>query len=80
VSDAVGCAPDLIEEGLTGFTYPVGDVRQMARRLEMLSDQTRKGNKFAPALAAKLRDYSIEKAVSGTLHALITLTERPRRS
>ena len=33
VSDAVGCAPDLIEDGKTGFSYACGDVAALAGRL-----------------------------------------------
>ena len=33
VSDAAGCAPDLVEEGANGFTYPCGDVAALTDRL-----------------------------------------------
>ena len=33
VSEAVGCAPDLIDPGATGWTYPLGDVASLAQRL-----------------------------------------------
>ncbi len=34
LSDGVGCAPDLIEPGLTGESYPVGEVKALAAALE----------------------------------------------
>jgi glycosyltransferase involved in cell wall biosynthesis len=37
VSDACGCAPDMIVEGETGFTFPLGDVEQMSNRLRELA-------------------------------------------
>ena len=70
VSDAVGCAADLIEEGRTGFTFPVRDCAQLARRLESLADMKKSGHDFAPALAEKLRAYSAEAAVRGTVRAM----------
>jgi glycosyltransferase involved in cell wall biosynthesis len=33
VSDAVGCAPDLIRPGVTGDTFPVGDVDALAGKI-----------------------------------------------
>jgi glycosyltransferase involved in cell wall biosynthesis len=40
VSDGVGCAPDLVEPGSTGFVFPVGDVEALARMMmECASDR-----------------------------------------
>ena len=75
VSEAVGCAPDLIEEGCTGFQFPVGDAAQLARRLAQLHSLRQRGHDFRPALAGKLRDYSIDAAVAGTLQAVNALSQ-----
>jgi glycosyltransferase involved in cell wall biosynthesis len=41
VSDACGAAGDLIQDGRTGFTFPVGDVTALASRLRQLdTDRT----------------------------------------
>ncbi|MBE0545459.1 MAG: glycosyltransferase family 4 protein [Verrucomicrobia bacterium] len=76
VSDAVGCAPDLIEEGVTGFTYPVGDTEQLAARLQALGEMKSRRHDFGPALAGKLLGYCVEAAVLGTMKAVGKLTER----
>src|SRR5262249_40770578 len=34
VSDAVGCGPDLVDEGFNGATFPCGDVEKLAAVLE----------------------------------------------
>ncbi len=48
VTDGVGCGPDLVHDGVTGFTYPAGDLHQLRDIVEeMLSDPT-----LAPALGA----------------------------
>lgn len=75
VSDAVGCGPDLIEEGRTGFTFPVGQASALATRLAILAELKTAGHDFAPALEGKLQTYSLEKAVSGTLLAAEQLTK-----
>jgi glycosyltransferase involved in cell wall biosynthesis len=69
VSDAVGCAPDLIDPGETGETYPLGDINALASALEQAlrwagSPPTR------DALGRKMSIYSLDTAVEGTLQAL----------
>lgn len=70
VSDAVGCAPDLIDEGRTGFIYPMGDVAALADRLSRISEMRDQGLDFAADLRKKLESYSVEAAVHGTLNAI----------
>ena len=69
VSSGVGCAPDLIESGVTGETYPMGDVDALAvameRALHLVQDPA-----TMRALNAKMETYSLETAVRGTLEAV----------
>ena len=76
VSDAVGCAPDLIDEGKTGFTFALGNPGQLAQQLNRFGGISQNKKDFAPALAYKLKAYSIEAAVAGTLTALKTVHSR----
>lgn len=69
VSDAVGCAPDLIEDCKTGFTFPLGDDSALAKRLAALAKMRRDGHDFAPALTVRMQTYCLGMAVSGTLRA-----------
>jgi glycosyltransferase involved in cell wall biosynthesis len=73
VSDAVGCAPDLIDQGKTGFVFPVADSGSLAQRMESLLDLKLRGHDFRPALEEKMKAYSVEAAVSGTLKAIHAL-------
>lgn len=71
VSDALGCAPDLIEEGETGFTYPVGNVEALARRmLALMADLERRPTAVWRAIARKVEQYSMERATAGLEEAL----------
>jgi len=68
VSDMVGCAPDLIEEGQTGYQYPVGDIRALADAIRKLipiaqSDSVRL------AIERKMTAYSAENAANGIFEA-----------
>ena len=77
VSDAVGCAPDMIDEGLTGFTYPVGDVEALAdRMLAMKSLCEKKPTAIRQALGKKMVNYSMKKATEGLERALEAVTKR----
>ncbi|MBO0934970.1 glycosyltransferase family 4 protein [Fibrella sp. HMF5335] len=38
LSDTIGCVADLVQEGVNGYTYPCGDVGQLADRLARLMD------------------------------------------
>jgi glycosyltransferase involved in cell wall biosynthesis len=73
VSDVVGCAPDLIDKGKTGFVFPVGDIDALANRLRQTATLVASGHDFGPALCAKMKDYSLEAGVSGTLQAITAL-------
>lgn len=77
VSAACGCAPDLIEEGLTGFSYPVGDVGALADRMLALKRlvEMRCGT-VRQAVEDKARCYSIEKATDGLESALQSVMYR----
>jgi glycosyltransferase involved in cell wall biosynthesis len=79
VSDAVGCAPDLINEGKTGFTFPLGDVAALTEKLAAFARMKRAGHDFAPALAEKMRRYSVEAAVRGTVEAVKKLKAESRK-
>jgi glycosyltransferase involved in cell wall biosynthesis len=76
VADAVGCAPDLIEEGKTGFTFSVGDSADLAERLERLTRRQDGCFDFSSALHQKLTNYSVRAAVAGTLQAAKSLAAK----
>lgn len=73
-ADAAGCSTDLVEEGITGFTFPLGDVAGLAVRLQQaLQHFSPLPQAVSRAVAEKARVYSIEAATGGLLAALDTL-------
>lgn len=78
VSDAVGCGPDLVTDGLTGACYPVGDVDALAAALSRALP-LRSRAQTQDALAQRMARYSLDAAVSGVEHAVGELA-RPRRT
>jgi len=73
VSDAVGCGPDLIDEGKTGFTFRLGNYAELADRLAKVAQLKRNGHDFTPALASKINAYGVQAAVTQTVEALQVL-------
>lgn len=70
VSDSVGCAPDLIEEGKTGFTFPCGDANALAERISRFQEMKNAGHDCRPAVNKKIACYSVEQGIRGTLAAV----------
>jgi glycosyltransferase involved in cell wall biosynthesis len=71
VSDQVGCGPDLIVAGETGAVFPMGDVAALANRLvEFAANPARLPVLGERARQRVLADYSVERAVAGTLAAV----------
>jgi glycosyltransferase involved in cell wall biosynthesis len=82
VSDAVGCHADLIERGLTGMTYPVGDVRALSAAITWIASRSAAdAGKMREAVLRKVSEHTCDRAVRGTLAALeAALALRTRRT
>jgi glycosyltransferase involved in cell wall biosynthesis len=81
VSDAAGCAPDLIDDGRTGYTYPMGAVEALARRLlSMKKICEAHPIPIRQALSEKVSVYSIGRASEGLETALRTVTAAESKS
>jgi glycosyltransferase involved in cell wall biosynthesis len=76
VSGACGCAPDLIEAGTTGFTFPANDVAALAECLGHMAQLKQAGHDWKPALCAKIAQYSVEVCAGGTMAAVKTVIAR----
>jgi glycosyltransferase involved in cell wall biosynthesis len=74
VSNAAGCAPDLIENGATGYDFSVGDIDALAER--MVLARTIPRATLESAIARKLLIYSVRTCAENTLSAAAQLMER----
>jgi glycosyltransferase involved in cell wall biosynthesis len=76
VSEAVGCAPDLVENGVTGATFADGDVAGCARAVEsvLALDVTAVRRRLAERMAI----YSPARAADGIVEAALALAARAR--
>jgi glycosyltransferase involved in cell wall biosynthesis len=69
VSDAVGCAPDMIRNGETGYTYPLDDVEALAMSLVRVRHRKALSYDWAPACRALVANYSYDAMTEGVSRA-----------
>jgi len=76
VSDAVGCGPDLVETGVTGAVFPLGNVAALAEGIgKVLSFDPARTRQ---ALAERMETYSPARAAQGIAGAASALKSRSR--
>lgn len=69
VSDQVGCAPDLVIEGTTGYSFPCGDVGALASRMRQLADNPAPRAMMRAEVLRRISEFSPEMAAAGVLRA-----------
>ena len=69
----------MIEEGKTGFVFPVGNVEALAARLQGVAQSRPLIAAQKEFLAEKMATYSVQTAVAGTVAAVRTLAESSRK-
>jgi glycosyltransferase involved in cell wall biosynthesis len=70
VSDQVGCAPDLVVENETGFTYPCGDVAALAECVDALAGDRPRRDRMSARASTHIAAFSPEAAAAGVLQAI----------
>src|SRR6185436_4299200 len=68
-SDAVGCGPDLLREGESGYVYPLGDVSRLAAALENVRQRKAAGHDWGPACRAIVSGYNFEAMTTALVRA-----------
>jgi len=82
VSDRVGCGPDLVTDGETGFTFRFGDTEHLAQCMNEILDLA-DSERLAMGERARQRvftNYSIERAVEGTVSATLALSMQRKKA
>jgi glycosyltransferase involved in cell wall biosynthesis len=70
VSDDVGCAPDLVEDGVTGAVYPVGDTAALARAIARVLARPEVAAQMGARARERVARYGFEQDVAGLREAL----------
>jgi glycosyltransferase involved in cell wall biosynthesis len=74
VSDHVGCAPDLVHDGKTGFIVPLGDVRSITNKMHQLIEEQDVVINMGEAAKARVQEFSIHRAVREVIAMLESLS------
>ncbi|MFI5177923.1 MAG: glycosyltransferase [Vicinamibacterales bacterium] len=69
VSHAVGCAPDLVRVGETGYSYPLDDVDALADRLATMWRRKTDGHDWRPKCRELVAAYSYDVMTAGLVRA-----------
>jgi glycosyltransferase involved in cell wall biosynthesis len=71
VSDRVGCGPDLVTDGETGYVFPYGDREALADAIRRVAASDKRRQEMGKrARRQVLNEYTVEAAVEGTLKAI----------
>ena len=76
VTDRVGCGPDLIENGKTGFVIPFKDTGAQAKALRDIRARLETGDSFSEDCRARAAAYSFEMATVGLRDAALSAVAR----
>jgi glycosyltransferase involved in cell wall biosynthesis len=74
VSDEVGCAADLITDGVEGFVYPVRDVDALADALRRVLATPETAAEMGQAALARISGWGFDQDIDGLLQAVRAVT------
>jgi glycosyltransferase involved in cell wall biosynthesis len=73
VSDDVGCAPDLIEDGVNGCIYPVDDVDALTGALRRVLETPGAAERMGQRARERIRNWGFEEDLHGLRQALASV-------
>ena len=73
VSDRVGCREDLIVEGITGHSFPFGDIPALAGRMREMASNAGVAKHMGEEACIHGHAYSIEAAAAGVKNAIMSV-------
>ena len=76
VSDRVGCAPDLIHDGVSGVVHETGDVDSLVRALSRVRESWARGAITRDLCRQPIAGFSFERAAEGIRRAADRVTRR----
>jgi glycosyltransferase involved in cell wall biosynthesis len=80
VSDEVGCGPDLVEEAVTGGVFPCGDINALGQKIQAFASDPERLVRMGERARERINDYSVERAIQGTLRAIQFAVNDGRRT
>ncbi len=80
VSDDVGCQPDLVEDGVEGCVFPVGDVEALTDALRRVLATPETAEAMGQRGLAKIQTWDFEEDVVGLRRAIAQVTRKIKAS
>jgi glycosyltransferase involved in cell wall biosynthesis len=74
LTDDVGCAPDLIEDGVNGYVYPTGDIAALATALGRVLETPDTARAMGQRACERIQNWSFEQNIHGLRRALAQIT------
>lgn len=72
VSSKVGCAPDLIDEGKTGYVFEAGNIKDLTDKIDAYIQKYKTDFDFRDQVIRRIDKFSTDKTVEGFVKALNT--------
>jgi glycosyltransferase involved in cell wall biosynthesis len=79
VSNQMGCAPDLVKNGVNGYVVPAGNVTALADAITPLLSDTIKRRQMGAASRSIIDQWGYEQCHQGLTSALTTVLHKSRR-
>jgi glycosyltransferase involved in cell wall biosynthesis len=76
VSDAAGCAADMVEDGWNGCVFPAGNTQRLTRALEEMALRGAKVGEMSERSLQRVRQYSPRHCAAGIAQAALSLPVR----
>lgn len=70
VSDMVGCYPDLVPDGITGFVFPSGNSSALAYCMQRLIQNPKLSQQLGARALHRISGFTVQSAVDGILEAI----------
>lgn len=76
VSDTCGATQDMIIEGETGYSYPMGDVQQLAKLMMLMADDSENCQQMGLRAADHVQNFSVPLVVSALKNILQDISKK----
>src|SRR5579871_6407135 len=76
VSHDVGCAPDLVDNGVNGYVYPTGDVEALSAALQKVLSSPEHAAILGRNSFARIQKWGLEEDIRGVRQALAEVTRK----
>jgi glycosyltransferase involved in cell wall biosynthesis len=78
VSNICGCLPELVREGVTGYSYPFGDIPALCEAMIAAAELSGDRLSVAKQCMDLIGQYTPERAASEILNGCVCITEAPQ--